>query len=56
MFAVATLRSLKMPSGTSGELTRASMTRKTASSTAAAASRPSVWVDVQPASLPFTIA
>ena len=40
----------------SGELTRASMTRKTASSAAAAASSPSVSAEVQPVSFPFTIA
>ncbi len=41
-FAVATLRSRKRPSGTSGDGTRASMTRKSPSSAAAAASRPIV--------------
>ena len=54
--AVATLRRRKRPSGTSGERTRASMPRNKASSTTAAASRPVVCVEVQPASLPFTIA
>ena len=56
MFAVATFRSLNRPSGTSGESTRDSITRKTPRRTAAAARRPSVCVDVQPASLPLTIA
>ena len=37
-------------------VTRDSITRKTPRSTAAAPRRPSVWVDVQPASLPLTIA
>ena len=51
-----TFRSRKMPSGTSGDRTRDSITRKTTSSTPAAASRPSVRAVVQPTSLPFTIA
>ena len=55
-FAVATLRSRNRPSGMSGARTRASMPRKSARSAAATASRPIVWTDVQPASLPFTIA
>jgi hypothetical protein len=52
----ATLRSLKSRSGISGEPTRDSITRNTARSTPAAASRPTVWADVQPFSFPFTIA
>jgi hypothetical protein len=55
-FAVATLRSRKRRSGTSGEATRASIVRKIASSAAAAPSRPSVWSVSQPTRLPFTIA
>ena len=55
-FAVATFRSRKRPSGTSGEATRDSMTRNTARSAAAAASNPSVCAEVQPDSFPFTIA
>ena len=53
---VATLRTRKRPSGTSGERTRASMPRNNARRIRAAASRPIVCADVQPASLPFTIA
>ena len=50
------LRSLKRPSGTSGAGTRDSIPRKSASSAAAPASRPSVCADVQPVWFPFTIA
>ena len=55
-FAVATLRSLKRLSGISGADTRDSITRKTASNASESASRPSVCVEPQPASLPLTIA
>ena len=55
-FAVETFRFRKMPSGISGDDTRDSSTRNTTSSTAETPSRPSVWSDVQPSSLPFTIA
>jgi hypothetical protein len=56
MFEVATLRSLKRPSGISGACTRDSTRRKAARPTAAVSSRPSVCADVQPCSLPLTIA
>ena len=55
-FAVATFRSLKRRSGTSGELTRASIATKIANSTAAAVSRPIVRAVAQPTSLPLTMA
>ncbi len=55
-FATETLRSRKRRSGMSGDATRDSIHRKTASSTAAAPSRPSVCADVQPSWLPLTIA
>ena len=54
--AVATLRSRNSASGINGCGTRASMTMNAASSTTAAPSSPSVCADVQPASLPSTIA
>ena len=44
----AMLRSRKRPSGISGDSTRHSIARKTASSTADAASTPRVCGDVQP--------
>ena len=56
MFEVATLRSLKRPSGISGASTRDSSTRNDGEAGAAAPSSPSVCADVQPCSLPLTIA
>jgi hypothetical protein len=56
MFAMVMFRSLKILSGISGAATRASIARNIASSTAAARSKPSVCRDVQPASLPLTMA
>ena len=55
-FAVETFRFRKIPSGISGDDTRDSSTRKTTRSAAATARSPSVCNDVQPSSLPFTIA
>ena len=55
-FAVETLRFRKMPSGMSGDDMRDSSTRNTTSSKAETPSRPSVSSDVQPCSLPLTIA
>jgi hypothetical protein len=55
-FATEMLRRRNSPSGISGELIRASMARKTTSSAAAAASRPSGSPDVQPLSLPLMTA
>ena len=55
-FDVETLRLRNSPSGTSGEATRDSITRKTPMSAADAPSMPSVWTEVHPSSLPFTIA
>jgi hypothetical protein len=56
MFEVATLRSLKRPRGISGASTRDSSQTKKARPAAATPRRPSVCADVQPCSLPFTIA
>lgn len=50
------MRERNIPSGTSGRVTRFSMTMKRAMSRAAAASRPRVRADVQPASLAPTTA
>src|ERR671910_38311 len=47
-FDVETLRLRKSPSGTSGEATRDSITRKTAMSAADKPSMPSVWTEVHP--------
>jgi hypothetical protein len=55
-FEPAMLRSWKRRSGTSGERTFDSITRKTASRTVEAASRPSVRGVSQPTAFPFTIA
>ena len=55
-FETAMLRNRKRPSGISGAATLDSITRNTASSTAAAPSTPRVWAEVQPSWLPFTIA
>ena len=54
--AVATLRSRKSPSGTSGDATRVSSTTNAPSRIAETPSRPSVRAEAQPASFPFTIA
>jgi hypothetical protein len=56
MFETAMLRSRKSRSGTSGERTRPSITRKIASRAADAASSPSVRPVNQPTLFPFTIA
>ena len=54
--AVERLRRRKSRSGMSGLRTRDSIRRKTAASTAAAASKPSVRAERHPASLPLTMA
>ncbi len=48
--------SLKIRNGTSGFAERSSIATKAASSPAASASRPTVWVEPQPASLASTSA
>ena len=55
-FAIERFRCRKSPSGMSGALVRDSIAMKLAKIVAARPSRPSVCGDVQPASLPFTIA
>ena len=56
MFAVRRLCSRKSRRGTSGSLTRDSIVRKVTMSAAERARSPSVSNDVQPLSLPLTIA
>ena len=56
MFAIRRLRCRKKRSGTRGESTRDSITRKMAMSAAAAPSSPSVCAEVQPFLFPLTIA
>ena len=56
VFETLMLRSLKRRSGTSGDRTSDSMATKSARSSAAPPSNPSVSADVQPFWLPLTIA